>query len=97
MWIVEMAYFLKEWWFLISSLIVLVYSGWKGVNRINSTLQAIQRQLELSNSRLGAVEQDRKRIWEKLGEHSHRIDKAENEMIKHSERIKSLFQAKGGK
>ncbi|MGF3066652.1 hypothetical protein [Facklamia sp. P12934] len=90
MWVKEMAYFIKEWWFLISVLTGMFVGAYKGVNLINDTLKDIKYELKIWNSRMDQSEKDRLNIHAKLKEHEVRIGKNEDDIIKHDERIKII-------
>ncbi|MCR8969262.1 hypothetical protein [Facklamia sp. 7083-14-GEN3] len=91
MWIKEMLFFVKEWWFLISVLIGMFVGAYKGVNLINNTLKDIKHELELWNTRMKQAEEDRRNIRATLKEHETRIGKNEDNIIVNKERINILY------
>lgn len=69
----QVMYFIKDWWFLITAFFSIFYAGFVGMRTINNTLISIRHELELSNNRMQDSVQDRKRIWGRIEKHDEAI------------------------
>lgn len=70
----ELAYFVRDWWPLVTALIGMGIAAYNGVHTINQTLISIKHQLEMMNSRFLSTEADQKHIWKKLYNHDRVLD-----------------------
>lgn len=75
MWVIDFFYFLKEWWFIISMIIVSVVSFKKGIDSINSNLRDVVHEIAKFNEKIKLSEKDRERIHVELETHRDRLDK----------------------
>ena len=69
----QVMYFIKDWWFLITAFCSFFYAGFVGLHTINNTLISIRHELELSNNRMKDSAKDRKRIWGRIEKHDEAI------------------------
>lgn len=95
MWVYELLAFIKEWWFLISAIIVAIISFKKGIESINSNLKDVIYQLKEFNEKIMLSERDREKIHAELAIHDTRLDVQEKQTAIHEERIKTLFKERG--
>lgn len=92
-WVIDMFYFIREWWFLIISFMGVLYSGYKGIKTLNTSLIEIKNELKLSNQRYESSEIDRLKIWEQLFKNDTRLDHHEITLARHEIYLETL---KGG-
>ena len=92
MWVIDFFYFLKEWWFIISMIIVSVVSFKKGIDSINSNLRDVVHEIAKFNEKIKLSEKDRERIHVELETHRDRLDKHDLTLTSYNERIATLFK-----
>ena len=84
----ELAYFVKDWWFLIAAFFGAMMAGYQGVQKITDALRSIRFQLEKINDRFLQSEQERVKIWSKLDDHDRVLDGLVIDMARTQERSK---------
>lgn len=89
-WVVDMFYFIKEWWFLLTFFGGLAYGGYKGIKTLNDTLIDIKNELKMSNERFKESVRDRERIWQRLYQHDEEIDRLDIQTNRHDVQIEVL-------
>lgn len=94
MWVIDFFYFLKEWWFIISMVIVSIVSFRKGIDSINSNLRDVVHEIEKFNEKIKSSEKDRERIHVELETHRDRLDEHELKFVSYNEKLTTLFKEK---
>ena len=94
MWVIDFFYFLKEWWFLISMVIVSVASFKRGIDSINSNLRDVVHEISKFNEKIKLSEKDREKIHVELETHRDRLDKHDLAFASYNEKITTLFKEK---
>ena len=94
MWVIDFFYFLKEWWFLISMVIVSVVSFKKGIDSINSNLRDVVHEIAKFNEKIKLSEKDRETIHVELETHRERLDNHDLKFAIYNEKITTLFREK---
>lgn len=94
MWVIDFFYFLKEWWFLISMVIVSVASFKRGIDSINRNLQDVIHEIAKFNEKIILSEKDRERIHIELETHRDRLDEHELKFVSYNEKLTTLFKEK---
>ena len=94
MWVIDFFYFLKEWWFIISMVIVSIVSFRKGIDSINSNLRDVVHEISKFNEKIKLSEKDREKIHVELETHRERLDKHDLTLTSYNERIATLFKEK---
>lgn len=92
MWVIDFFYFLKEWWFIISMVIVGITSFKKGIDSINSNLRDVVNALSKFNEKIKSSEKDREQIHAELNTHRERLDNHELKFASYHEKIAILFK-----
>ena len=92
MWVIDFFYFLKEWWFIISMVIVSIVSFRKGIDSINSNLRDVVHEIAKFNEKIKLSEKDRERIHVELETHRDRLDKHDLTFASYNEKITTLFK-----
>jgi hypothetical protein len=92
MWVIDFFYFLKEWWFIISMVIVGIASFKKGIDSINSNLKDVVHEISKFNEKIKLSEKDRERIHVELETHRERLDNHELKFASYNEKIAILFK-----
>lgn len=92
MWVIDFFYFLKEWWFIISMVIVGITSFKKGIDSINSNLKDVVHEISKFNEKIKLSEKDRERIHLELNTHRERLDNHELKFASYHEKIAILFK-----
>ena len=91
MWVFDLFFWVKEWWFLIALCGGGIISFKRGIESINANLKDVIYQLKAFNDRILSSERDREKIHQELEAHDARIDEHNNLLAVHDERIKMLF------
>ena len=94
MWVIEFFYFLKEWWFLISMVIVSVASFKRGIDSININLRDVVHEIAKFNEKIKLSEKDREKIHVELETHRERLDNHDLKFAIYNEKITTLFKEK---
>ena len=92
MWVIEFFYFLKEWWFLISMVIVSVVSFKRGIDSININLRDVVHEIAKFNEKIKLSEKDREKIHVELETHRERLDNHDLKFAIYNEKITTLFK-----
>ena len=92
MWVIEFFYFLKEWWFLISMVIVSVASFKRGIDSININLRDVVHEIAKFNEKIKLSEKDREKIHVELETHRERLDNHDLKFAIYNEKITTLFK-----
>lgn len=92
MWVIDFFYFLKEWWFIISMIIVSIVSFKNGIDSINSNLREVVHEIAKFNEKIILSEKDRERIHVELETHRDRLDEHDLTFAIYNEKIKTLFK-----
>ena len=94
MWVIDFFYFLKEWWFSISMVIVSVVSFKRGIDSINSNLRDVVHEISKFNEKIKLSEKDREIIHVELETHRERLDNHDLKFAIYNEKITTLFKEK---
>lgn len=91
MWVYDLFFWIKEWWFLIVLVGGGIISFKKGIDSINSNIKDVIQQLKSFNEKIMLSEKDREKIHAELAMHDARLDEHDKKMVAHDERLRTLL------